>query len=316
MNENTGANRPYDGEPAAVVDVVGVETVEASDDVQGDETVELRAEIAQTQADLSETINAIQDKLNPQTMMDRARDTARETAADIATQAKETVREATIGKAEHMVSDVGATARGTGSSIMETIRQNPLPAALAAIGVGWLWMNRARGASDGNGSYQSSARPSYGAYGTATPYGRWNAEYDNDASGMSGAQDAVRQGVQQAQDTAGRLANQAQTGASILAAGTQQQAQRAQGQFQQMLQETPLAVGGIALALGAAVGLAIPETPPEHQLMGEARDTLMQKAQSSAQDTMQKVQDVAQKVGTTAADTAKNEAQNAGLTGQ
>lgn len=316
MSEHTGTTRPYYGEPSAVVDMAEVDTTEASDAGEIDETVEMRAEIEQTQANLSETINAIQDRLNPQAVMDRAKDTARETATDLVTQAKDTVREATIGKAEHMVSDVGETARGTGSSIMETIRRNPVPAALAAIGVGWLWMHRAKGAPDGNGSYQSSVRPSYGAYGTAASYGGSSSAYDNGASGTSGAQDAMRQGVQQVQDTAGHVANQAQTGASILAAGTQQQAQRAQGQLQQMLQETPLAVGGIALALGAAVGLAIPETPPEHQLMGEARDTLMQKAQDTAQDTMQKVQGVAQKVGSTAIDTAKDEAQQQGLTGQ
>jgi hypothetical protein len=41
-----------------------------------------------------------------------------------------------------------------------------------------------------------------------------------------------------------------------------------------MLQENPLAVGTLAVGVGAAVGLAIPETSKEHEVMGEARDNL------------------------------------------
>jgi ElaB/YqjD/DUF883 family membrane-anchored ribosome-binding protein len=338
MNDHADATRAYQRplEPPAYVDEAAPLTAASIDTGATDETMQIRAEIEQTRGDLSETIDAIQDRLNPQTLVEQAKDSVRETATGVVEQAKETVRDATIGRAEQMVNDVGATARGTGSSIMETIRQNPVPAALAAVGIGWLWMNRSKGTTDGNGAYRPEYQTSYQpsrAYATASPsYVGTGSSYQtvrrgNASGGMDAAQDAVRGTVAQVQDkagqladqaqsSAGQLADQAQSGVSTIVEGTQQQAQRAQGQFQQMLQETPLAVGGIALALGAAVGLAIPETPPENQFMGEARDTLVQKAQSTAQDTMQKVQDVAQKVGATAADTAKDEAQNAGLTGQ
>src|SRR4051812_21559582 len=60
-----------------------------------DETASLRADIEQTRSELSTTIDAIQEKLNPQNIVD---------------QAKETVREATVGKVEHMVSNATDTA--------------------------------------------------------------------------------------------------------------------------------------------------------------------------------------------------------------
>jgi hypothetical protein len=60
-----------------------------------------------------------------------------------------------------------------------------------------------------------------------------------------------------------------------------------------MLQENPLAVGTLAVGVGAAVGLAIPETSKEHEVMGEARDNLVDKAQEKVQETQQKVQQVA-----------------------
>ncbi len=73
-----------------------------------------------------------------------------------------------------------------------------------------------------------------------------------------------------------------------------------------MLQENPLAVGTLAVGVGAAVGLAIPETSKEHEVMGEARDNLVDKAQ----ETQQKVQQVTGE----AQNAAQQEAENQGLT--
>ena len=48
--------------------------------------------------------------------------------------------------------------------------------------------------------------------------------------------------------------------------------------------------------------------------MGQARDTLMQKAQTKAEETMHKVQQVAQEATESAKDAAKQEAKQQGLT--
>jgi ElaB/YqjD/DUF883 family membrane-anchored ribosome-binding protein len=115
--------------------------------------------------------------------------------------------------------------------------------------------------------------------------------------------DTAGQVVQGAQQTAGQIADQAQW-----------RAQQAAGGFQQMLQENPLAVGAAAIAVGAAIGLAIPETPQEDQWMGEARENLMQRAQETVQQTAGKVGAVAQETISTAKDTAQQAAQDQGLT--
>jgi prefoldin subunit 5 len=65
-------------------------------------------------------------------------------------------------------------------------------------------------------------------------------------------------------------------------------------------------VGTLAVGVGAAVDLAIPETSKEHEVMGEARDNLVDKAQ----ETQQKVQQVAGE----AQNAAQQEAENQGLT--
>ena len=82
---------------------------------------------------MSSTIDAIQEKLSPQRLTE---------------QAKDAVRDATVGRVQDMASNITETARDTGSTLMDTIRENPLPAALVGIGVGWLFLSARRKAAE------------------------------------------------------------------------------------------------------------------------------------------------------------------------
>jgi hypothetical protein len=53
------------------------------------------------------------------------------------------------------------------------------------------------------------------------------------------------------------------------------------------------------MAVGSAAALTIPESRRENELMGEARDSLVQQAQSTAHSTVHKVQQVVEEVGET-----------------
>jgi hypothetical protein len=86
----------------------------------------------------------------------------------------------------------------------------------------------------------------------------------------------------------------------------------ADGGLQRMLRENPLTTGALAVGLGAAVGLTIPETRKENEVMGEARDTVVEKAQEKAQEAQEKVQRVAEE----AQGVVQQEAENQGLTQQ
>ena len=255
-----------------------------------DEVEVNRAEIERTRTDMSETVDAIQDKLSPQNIKEQAKEQAKDTA------------------------------KGAGSTIMETIRENPLPAALTGIGLGWLFVSARRSIS----SSEQEARYRGGReYDYPPAYDRVPPDYDyppryeeRGTSGPSRGQAAERvQGrvgetASQAQDRAGQVASQAQDRVSQLSSRAQEQARRAGGSFQRMLQENPLAVGAMAIGVGAAVGLAVPQTSKEHEAMGEARDTLVEKAQEKAQDAQQRAQRVAEE----AQSAAKEEAQNQDLT--
>lgn len=223
----------------------------------------------------------------------------------------DTAKEA-VGGAVHTTRDamgnVVEAARDTGSSTIEVIQRNPLPAALLATSVGWLWMN-ARKQSDAGYDYPS--RPlardypnrydsTYSArYGTEVEHGQHPSDRTGFQQAAQGAQERVSDLTERVKDRVGDV------GSTL-----QHQAHRATDTYERWMQENPLAVGAMAVALGAAVGMAIPETPQEHRVMGEARDRLVDRAQEVTQEVAQKVQSVAHE----AIDTAREEARTQGLT--
>jgi len=69
-------------------------------------------------------------------------------------QARSAVHDATVGRVENMVHDArdlvhnaGETVTEAGGSVLDTIKANPVPAALVAVGVGWLIMSARRSTS-------------------------------------------------------------------------------------------------------------------------------------------------------------------------
>jgi ElaB/YqjD/DUF883 family membrane-anchored ribosome-binding protein len=266
---------------------VGGGAVVDEDEATRAEIERTRVEIERTRADMSETVDAIQDRLSPESLKE---------------QAKDRVKEATVGRAQE-----------AGSGIVGTIRSNPLPAALTGIGLGWLLMSaRRQGPARGsyrNGAYAYDYPPRYEERGSS-PGQAVERTRDRAGEAATQVQDKAGQVASQAQDKAGQVANQAQDRASRLGEQARYQARRAGDGFQRILQENPLAVGALGVGVGAAVGLAIPETTREHEVMGEARDTVVEKAQEKAQDAQQRVQQVAQE----AQSAAQQEAENQGLT--
>lgn len=85
---------------------------------------------------------------------------------------------------------------------------------------------------------------------------------------------------------------------------------QAREQYEYHIEENPLAVGAVALALGAAVGMAFPSTRVEGQLMGETKQQLLQKAQDTAGDLVDRVKQVAGEAQKTITDEVKTQAQN------
>jgi hypothetical protein len=60
-----------------------------------------------------------------------------------------------------------------------------------------------------------------------------------------------------------------------------------------MLTENPLLVGAAAVLAGPAVGASLPETGRENELMGETRDSVVDRAQEAAREAASAVREVA-----------------------
>ena len=99
-------------------EVVGAGDPGAATAVPASTTDEIRSQIEQTRGEMSETIDAIQTRLSPARAL-----------ADV----KDTVTDATVGRLKRLVD----RSSGSGRSLLDTARDNPLPIALlATAGVG------------------------------------------------------------------------------------------------------------------------------------------------------------------------------------
>ena len=72
--------------------------------------------------------------------------------------------------------------------------------------------------------------------------------------------------------------------------GAGRQVVRAEHTVESTLRANPLALGAVAVAIGAAIGLSLPHTQTEDQWMGAAKDRLLDKAEGAAGDAIHKAE--------------------------
>ena len=286
----------------------------------GDDPAALEGSIEQTRAEISETVEAIQDRLAPEQLTGQAKDTAHEVVDlaireakaavyELTGQAKEAVRDATVGRVERMATTSGEAATGFGSTVVTTIKQNPGPAALTALGIGWLVVNGSSASSSGDTGQYPRSSSDEGAM----------SQVQEQASQLAGdAQGKASNVSNQVQETASEVSGQVKGAASTIANQAQQkagqaaeQAQRVPNWFKRMADEHPMPLGVAAVALGSVAAFALPETRRENQLLGQARDSVVDQAQATAEQGVKKAQSIAGE----AQEAAEKEAKYQGLSG-
>jgi hypothetical protein len=97
-------------------------------------------------------------------------------------------------------------------------------------------------------------------------------------------------------ESASQLTSRARDYAADTADSARSMARRRTNQMQRMVHDNPLLVGAGALFLGVAFGLAVPETETENEWMGDARDTVVERARSAAREAADEVQEAASTV--------------------
>lgn len=343
---------PYDGDPR---------------------TAAIRHDIERTRDEMEDTVNAIETRLSPARIKEQI-SSVKEHALDQFKDAKDqvkhelvhdleeakfkvkneigearaAVREATVGKVEHMVQRASTQVRGAGTSVVDTIRENPIPAALVGAGLSWLIVSgfRSRKSSRsfdysyGRNDYRRGDMGVYGGYegefgGRRRSYdmrgedfgdehfGEGDYGHEGDLRGRvhdvaEGARDmahkagdkvsevadtvreragevveTARHRVDDARDYAGRFYDDARERASHYYDEGRVRMYRAREGAERMFDENPLALGAIAIAVGAAVGLAIPSTEVEDRVFGEYKDRLLEGANEMAHDAIKSVEEKA-----------------------
>jgi ElaB/YqjD/DUF883 family membrane-anchored ribosome-binding protein len=301
MDKKPGDIRPHEVEREELsVRYRDAQSARPSDVEVSRELAEMRRDIARTRAEMAETMYVIRQRLSPEHLKQQAKD-------------------ATVGRAKEAVDDARSQVKSVRQSAMETIRQNPVPAAMVALGLGWLIV-------EGKGPRAEYA-PSYYSPGYSRVNQFSGRVQDTDQVGNMAEQSTafkaklaaeekasqVGDVVEQVQDRVAHLPDEAKAKADELRVEVQQQAEYAKSKVGEYVHQNPLAAGAIALAVGAALGTMIPETPQEDALMGEQHDRLMSRVEERAHDTLERAQHVAKEVAQEAKETAEEEAKRQDL---
>ena len=293
-------------------------------DPNADKSVaELEADIARTREQLGRDVEDVSYKLSPDRFKEQVQDTL------------QNAQEAVMDSVNEMTENVLESTKEAGASFTDMIRRHPLPTALIGAGVallavgGGVGVKRAQeddypeyssrygyGAAGSSGYVTPGAQPpasgtgvdsatQYGTTGYSAQgygatrnldYGAYDSGYDtgsySGSNDQGGAQSSGQNSGQNLGDRAG-------------AAGTQakRQAKAASRGLAEFVEEQPLIAGLITVVLGAVIGLSLPGTRQEDELLGDARDQFAEQARSVAE----RAKEVAQKTFNEAKTTAQQE---------
>ena len=240
---------------------------------------QIESEIVRTRSEMGRTLNALQNRLSPGQLLDGA------------------------------LGQLGAGSGQFAASLGRTVRANPVPTTLVGLGLGWLMI-----AGSGTGSRDAAGRepaPVADRRLSSSPATSGAARPDRPARGSGEADDDEGSGgrmqgvVDDLRDRAGGVRRRA----GAAAAESRRRVASARQRVGRFVDEQPLLLGAVGVAIGAVLAAALPATRRENTLFGETRDRLKDKALESGSRRMEDVE----KVVGAAVRTAKDEASQRGL---
>lgn len=173
-------------------------------------------------------------------------------------------------------------AKGNGGEFLhnlgDTLKANPVPTVLTSIGLVWLMAGQNR-------------RPDYGVGVSSGP--SMGDKLSAKAAGLKSRGADVRDKAGQVrQDMSASLGNaRARVSESGRHAGERLRhtADRTRSGFSHLLNEQPLALGAMGIALGALLAAAVPPTRREDELLGQQSDELTGRLKRKAEEGYRQV---------------------------
>lgn len=172
------------------------------------------------------------------------------------------------------------------SNLGRTIKANPMPTLLTAAGMLWLYSGHDQRNPDRqrhSTQYSTSDFPSYGDH-----------DRDHDSGpGIGERAHDLREGAAEKWNSAKQ-----RVGEKAHSAGdsVRDRAHRANSGLHHMLDDNPMAVGAMAIAVGALLGAMLPSSRTEDELLGETSDRVKEKAKKVARDGREKVAEAGHEV--------------------
>jgi ElaB/YqjD/DUF883 family membrane-anchored ribosome-binding protein len=309
--------------------------METYEDTRSPEQIERNIE--RTRSEMAGTLGDIQKTLSPGQLVDQA-----------------------LGYLDEKSGQIGST-------LMNTVRENPIPATLVGVGLAWLVTSGWTGSSGGWRQSRYASMPRSGT--RAGSYGSVDYSSRHMTAGMSGGYASGQSSIPEhamgerafterrlrsgdrrmnsgagsmptwtgedrrhgerraamgmgqrmgevlgetksamghaaetvkhkASETAGQMretVGQVREKASELTDEARQRAlemsHRVQEQTRRLIDEQPLILGALGIAVGAALGASLPRTRQEDRLMGEARDELLHRADETGGEMLREVRE-------------------------
>ncbi len=206
----------------------------------------------QIRADMGRTLDALERRFSPEQLIDRSLGYLREHGSELSQTLGATMRNNPVP----IVLTLAGVTWLVASSYNK--RQPPgqdLQSRFARSGVGQKLQARASSARDRVKSAADSARQRFSHGERVAEYEDYGSSaYDTSSSRLSDALHSARENARA-------------------------RAHQAQDRIYTMMEDQPLVLGALAVAIGAIIGTAIPSTQYENRMLGRARDRTLTKAQ-------------------------------------
>lgn len=254
---------------------------------------QIREKIIDTRREMGETIDAIQEKLSFSNISEQVKEQVSDQINSAVEMAKDAVYNATIRKAGNFMQN--AIKEIKKSNFIKTAGENPFPFIFIGLGAGLLLFkssNKGKSSGKGGRHHEKEKKSSLLKSAPEKVTEAASQTYEQVSKAANSAYESVSNAADSAYKSVG-------SGAGELYEKVGNLGSQAREKYDYYLEENPLAVGVAALAIGAAVGLAIPATKFENNLLGEVHENLLLKAEDVTRDALEKVQQVADEVGKT-----------------
>lgn len=235
---------------------------------------------------------------------------------------------------EHIYNQAAGYFRSHGGEFAEnfgrSIKANPLPVALTAIGVAWMMFGQRQpteyrvyerpyddhdvtndlygnstsvyghtaGESTGEGKREKLKGKADELKGKGAELKHRGSEMSQNLKNkMSSARGRASATGHDLRDRASATGHQLRDSASHARQGLSHTMDSARSNFDYYMREQPLAMGAIGIALGALVGASLPRTRTEHQMMGGISERARHKASEMAEEGYQRASEMGESVG-------------------